>query len=195
MRNVYTPSKGDVTNDWGDRPLVVDLDGTLVSTDLLVESASAFVIANPVHAPRLIQWLWKSRSLLKHELAARTAIDAASLPYREEVLQWLRTEHGRGRRLVLASASDKTYVRQIADHLGIFEEAFGTDDGVNLKAGTKRDWLVQRFGDRGFDYVGNHPDDLSVWAAGNTAHVVGDERLVAKAAAVSTVGKIGRAHV
>lgn len=173
----------------GDRPLVVDLDGTLVATDLLAESVSAFLIASPGRALRLVQWLWKGRSLLKRELAARTEIDAASLPYREEVLQWLLAEHGRGRRLVLASASDRTLVQRIADHLGIFEEAFGTDDGVNLKAGNKRDLLVQRFGDRGFDYVGNHLDDLSVWEAGNIAHVVGNESLIAKAASVSTVGK------
>jgi 4-hydroxybenzoate polyprenyltransferase/phosphoserine phosphatase len=172
-----------------DRPLVVDLDGTLVSTDLLVETASAVVFKNPMDAPRLLRWLQAGRSRLKRELATRAPIDAAGLPYREEVLDWLRAERAEGRRLILASASDDRLAQQVADHLGIFDEAFGTLDGVNLKAAAKRDFLVRKFGDHGFDYVGNHLDDLVVWAACDTAHVVGDGRLVANASAVSKIGR------
>jgi 4-hydroxybenzoate polyprenyltransferase len=172
-----------------DRPLVVDLDGTLVSTDLLVESASAWVIREPLRAPSMLRWLRGGKERLKRELAARSEMDAGSLPYREDVLDWLRAEHANGRRLILASASDAQFVQQVAEHLGIFEEAYGTQDGVNLGAAAKRDLLVGRFGHQGYDYVGNHPDDVEVWAASDTAHVVGDGRLVAKAAAVSRIGR------
>jgi 4-hydroxybenzoate polyprenyltransferase len=168
---------------------VVDLDGTLLSTNLLVESASAAVISRPLHAPRLLSGLLGGRGQLKRDLASVTELDVASLPYREDVLSWLRAEHAEGRRLILASASDARFVQQIADHLGIFEQAFGTGESGNLKADAKRELLVSKFGDRGFDYIGNHRDDLAVWAAGDTAHVVADGRLAAKAA---TVCKLGR---
>jgi hydroxymethylpyrimidine pyrophosphatase-like HAD family hydrolase len=100
---------------------VVDLDGTLLSTDLLVESASAAVIKRPLRAPRLISGLRAGRYQFKSDLAALTTLDVASLPYNEEVLDWLRAEHAEGRRLILASASDARFVEAIADYLGIFD--------------------------------------------------------------------------
>jgi phosphoserine phosphatase len=171
------------------RPLAVDLDGTLVSTDMPVESASAVVIRQPLASVRLLSWLRAGKAQLKHELAKRASIDAATLPYHGEVLDWLRAEHAGGRRLVLASASDERIVRQVADHLGTFEAAHGSAPDFNCRSSAKRDLFVRTYGVRGYDYVGDHRHDLPVWASGSTAHVVGSERLVAKAAGVSSVGR------
>jgi 4-hydroxybenzoate polyprenyltransferase/phosphoserine phosphatase len=171
-------------------PLAVDLDGTLLSSDLLVESASAHLIRQPLALLQMLGWLADGKDRLKGELASRTDLDASVLPYHPEVLAWLREEHAGGRQLVLASASDQELVSAVSDHLGIFDEAWGTSPGVNLKSEAKRDLLVERFGEGGFDYVGNHADDLAVWDAAAEAHVVGSAALARRAEEVATVGEV-----
>ncbi|MFT4011592.1 MAG: hypothetical protein QM655_16285, partial [Nocardioidaceae bacterium] len=98
-----------------DVPLVVDLDGTLIRTDLLVETGSRFVVRRPWQAPRLVGWLRAGRGRLKAELAGRTEVDPTTLPYDARTLHWLGQQRAAGRRLVLASASDARLVRQVAD--------------------------------------------------------------------------------
>lgn len=169
-------------------PLAVDLDGTLVASDLLVEAASAHLLRRPLALPRMLGWLAGGRARFKAELAACTDFDPSLLPYHPEVLAWLREEHAAGRHLVLSSASDHRLVRQVADHLGIFSEHLGTAGGVNLKGPAKRDQLVSRYGEHGFDYVGDHRHDLPIWEASSTAHVVG-HRLAARVARTATVGR------
>lgn len=174
-------------------PLVVDLDGTLFTGDLLHEVASAYLVHRPTSAPRLIGWLRRGKATLKAELTARASVDPEVLPYHEDLLAWLREERHAGRRLVLASASDQHVVDQVAEHLGLFDEVLGSSGGVNLAAGAKRDLLVERYGERGFDYVGNHRHDLAVWRSARTAHVVSSSpRLVAQAGEVATLGRVFR---
>ncbi|MFT4288101.1 UbiA family prenyltransferase [Nocardioides sp.] len=164
-----------------DVPLVVDLDGTLIRTDLLLETASRFVTQQPWRLTRLPGWLVQGRSRLKAELTSQAEVDVSSLPYDDHTLGWLREEHAAGRRLVLASASDERLVRRVADHLGIFDEIHGSTSEVNLKGPRKRDLLVSRFGERGFDYVGDSRADEVVFDSALTAHRVARPRGRARA--------------
>ena len=152
--------------------LVVDLDGTLLKTDLLIETASQFLIDHPWHFYKLILWLAEGRSALKSHLAQASKIDVASLPYNDELLTWLRTEKTQGRSIVLATASHQALADKIAAHLGLFDDVLATGGTTNLKAEVKRDALIARFGVRGFDYVGNDWPDVSVWRSAAKAHVV-----------------------
>ena len=172
-------------------PLVVDLDGTLIKTDLLFETANRFVTHRLLRAPSLIGWLFRGRAVMKAELAERAAPDAATLPYHEPLLAWLHAEKASGRRLVLATASHRTLAEAVAGHLGIFDEVLATEGSVNLKSARKRDLLIARFGEGGYDYVGNDDADLAVWAAARHAHVVGaSPALLAKARAQSHVDRV-----
>lgn len=144
-------------------PLIVDVDGTLVRTDLLAESAFAAVRANPLDGLRIVAWLTSGRARLKAELAARVPLEPATLPYDETVLATLRREREAGRRIYLASASDHRYVAEIAEYLGLFDGVFGSDGHTNLRAEAKARTLVDAFGEGGFDYIGNHNSDLPVW--------------------------------
>jgi 4-hydroxybenzoate polyprenyltransferase len=174
-----------------DVPLVVDLDGTLLKTDLLVETASCFVTRHPARSLSLVGWLRRGRPQLKARLANAVALDVASLPYHEPLLAWLRREHAGGRRIVLATASHRLLAEQVARHLGLFDAVLATDGDLNLKAARKRDLLVSRYGDKGFDYVGNDAADLAVWPAARLAHVVSDSRsLVARARAIADIGQV-----
>lgn len=146
-------------------PLAVDLDGTLVKTDLLLESLIALLKQKPWRLFQLPAWLLKGRASFKQRVAAEVALDVSTLPYRTELLEFLRAERAQGRRLVLATAADGQIARKVADHLGLFDLVLSSDGAVNLADEVKRDRLVGEFGESGFDYAGNGRADLPVWAA------------------------------
>ena len=99
-------------------PLCVDLDGTLIHTDLLHEALIEFVKTRPGEAWRLPGWIAQGRAVLKQELAARIAVDPALLPYRADLIDHLRAEQARGREIHLVSASPRPWVEAVARHLG-----------------------------------------------------------------------------
>jgi 4-hydroxybenzoate polyprenyltransferase/phosphoserine phosphatase len=148
-------------------PLVVDLDGTLVRSDLLVESAFAHLGHNILAAVDLLSAIWHGKAALKAEIAAKTDIDVSRLPYDEDVVSLIREARAAGSKVYLASASNQRYVEAVAHHLGLFDGWFASNDSENLSAGLKARRLVEAFGEGGFDYVGNDGADLAVWSAAN----------------------------
>lgn len=149
-------------------PLVVDLDGTLLRSDLLIESAFAELGRSPTSIAAMIAALWQGKAALKALLAERQQLDPASLPYDQEILAYLRETMATGRPVYLASASHQTHVAKIASHLGL-SGWFATDAAINLSAEAKARRLVEAFGPRGFDYIGNHAHDLPVWRSARNA--------------------------
>lgn len=162
-------------------PLCIDLDGTLLRSDLLVESALSLLAARPWMLLVLPFWLLRGKAHLKRQLAIRVQLDPANLPYDKRVLDLLRASAGRHR--VLCTASDETLVRPLAEHLGCFEEVIASDGQRNLAGRRKAEALVQRFGDKGFDYAGNDVVDLAVWSHARGALVVNAGAALASAAA------------
>ncbi len=155
-------------------PLVVDLDDTLIKTDVLYESTLALLRRNPFWIAMVVLWLLRGRLYLKTQLAQRVALDPALLPYRADLLEFLKAERAAGRSLILATATHERLAQPIADHLGLFDAVLATTDTVNLKGHPKADALVKRFGERGFDYVGDSASDMAVWAVARNALVVGN---------------------
>ncbi|MFH2203045.1 MAG: UbiA family prenyltransferase [Elusimicrobiota bacterium] len=152
--------------------LCVDLDGSLVRTDLLAESLLLLLKRNPLFMLLLPFWLLRGRAAFKREIAARVSIDASLLPYNEEVVLYIKRERESGRRIVLATASDLRAAECVAEHLGFFDEIVASDGERNLAGEEKRDVLRQRFGVCGFDYVGDSFKDLPVFAAARKSFVV-----------------------
>ena len=153
-------------------PLVVDLDGTLIRSDLLVESFLALLGADPLAALRALGALRRGKAAFKAALADAAVIDVATLPFDEDVLAMVRAARAEGREVHLASASDHRYVAAVAGHLGLFDGAEGSSGGRNLSGPEKAQALVQRFGERGFDYLGDAAADAAVWARARTGYVV-----------------------
>ncbi|SOE80831.1 4-hydroxybenzoate polyprenyltransferase [Caballeronia arationis] len=165
------------------KPIVVDLDGTLIRSDVLVESGFAFLKSSPHRFYEPLGWLARGgKPALKSRLAERAHIDVSVLPYDGELVAWLREARAAGRTLVLATASHERFAAAIAAHLGIFDRVFATNERINLSAGRKRDALVEAYGEKGFDYVGNSHDDVPVWAAADRAYVVNPHAGVERAA-------------
>lgn len=165
------------------RPLIVDLDGTLLRSDMLVESLFSFIRHNPFKVFAPFFWLLGGKANLKAKLAAAVPLDVATLPYDSEVIAFLEQEKTTGCTLVLATASHQNYAKAIADHLGLFDRVLATHGETNLSASTKRDVLVNEYGEKGFDYFGNSRDDLKVWPSAHKAYLANPEIGVEKAAA------------
>ncbi|MGH6737164.1 MAG: haloacid dehalogenase-like hydrolase [Methyloceanibacter sp.] len=144
-------------------PLVVDLDGTLIRSDLLIESAFAHLGQNPLRILGLLSALFRGKAALKAHIAKATAIDVTGLPYDESVLALIRDARAEGRPVYLVSASNERYVSAVAAHLGVFDGWFASDSSENLSSAAKADRLVSVFGGGGFDYLGNGEADLAVW--------------------------------
>ena len=156
-----------------DQPvLVVDLDGTLIHTDMLHESALKLFRDRPLDTLRIPLWLSRGKAVLKEQLASRTHVDPKTLPYNTALLSWLKSQKSEGRRLVLCTASDRSIADGIARHLDLFDEVMASDGTLNLAGPQKAQALVARFGDKGFDYAGNSEADLAVWAHARQAIVV-----------------------
>lgn len=143
--------------------LAVDLDGTLLRSNMLHETFwSAFSrdwrlpFAAAMH-------LRQGRAALKRMLVSRSDVNVAALPYDDEVLEYVRDWRARGGKAILVTATDQHLAELIADHLGVFDEAVGSDGLRNLKGRHKADYLVQRFGKGGYAYVGDTHADIPVW--------------------------------
>jgi 4-hydroxybenzoate polyprenyltransferase len=161
-------------------PLAVDLDGTLIATDLLWESLFQLLRQNPLCLFLVPFWLLSGKARLKCEIAVRIDIDPASLPYREPFLQRLREERAAGRRIVLATAAPRKFAASIAAHLGVFDHVISTDRGANMAAKRKAQALTEAYGDGGFDYAGNSRADISVFDAARQAIVVAPDRAASR---------------
>ncbi|MDS4028862.1 MAG: UbiA family prenyltransferase [Candidatus Contendobacter sp.] len=153
-------------------PLCIDLDGTLLNSDLLLEAAFAQLKQAPLSVRHWPRWLAVGKSRLKAEIAARVELDIATLPYNRELLVFLRKQKEQGRTLVLVTASHRRFADEIAAHLGLFDTVLATDGDRNLAGPYKAETLVERYGERGFDYAGNAAVDLVVWRHARRAIVV-----------------------
>jgi 4-hydroxybenzoate polyprenyltransferase/phosphoserine phosphatase len=152
--------------------LCIDLDGTLVRSDLLLESALRALRERPAGALAALLGLVKGRANFKRRLALLVDLRVDLLPYRPAVVALAESAQGSGRPVVLATASNRKYADQVAAHLGVFDSVQASDDRTNLSAHTKAQALVRLYGEKGYDYVGDSHKDLEVWRHARRAIVV-----------------------
>lgn len=162
-------------------PLVVDLDGTLIRSDLLIESFMLLIKESPFNIFRVLFWLLKGKAFLKAEIARHVDVPVELLPYNQELIEFLKAEKARGREIILATASHQRYAHSVAQHLGLFDDVLATDNERNLSGTAKRTALTERYGEKQYVYAGNAPVDLKVWDHCHQAIVVADKALVKQA--------------
>lgn len=155
------------------RPLCVDLDGTLVATDTLWESVVLLMRQRPWLVLLAPLWLFGGRAAFKRRVATHVSLRAASLPYREDLVEALRGARERGRKIVLVTAADRDVAAPVAQHLDLFDEVFASDGEQNLKASVKGEHLVKAYGEGGFDYVGDALADIPVFERAARGYLVG----------------------
>ena len=169
-------------------PLIVDLDGTLIRTDMMWEAIAQILRRNPLTIFQILFWWSRGRAKLKQKLAARYSANPANLPYHEPFLAWLHAEKKSGRKIILATASDLKLAQPIAAHIGLFDEVFASDGKTNLRSENKAKLLVEKFGREGFDYAGNSSADFAVWQAARGAVIVNASPRVRAVAATKKTG-------
>ena len=152
-------------------PLVVDLDGTLTPTDTLMESIIKVIKQSPLNLVRLPFWLMKGRAGFKESIAAHGSISVEHLPYRELLLDYLREEKKRGRKIILATAAHHSIAHKVADHLGLFDQVLATEAGHNLKGRAKLQAIQENVGGA-FVYAGDSQADVPIWKAAQAAVLV-----------------------
>ncbi|MDC0471012.1 hypothetical protein OAO13_06490 [Candidatus Pseudothioglobus singularis] len=153
-------------------PLIVDLDHTLIDTDLLFLSSLGVLSKRPWLIGHYLFWLFKGKGFLKDQLVRRFEINIPELPYNESVISYIMERKKEGCKIVLATASHKNYAFAVAKHLKIFDDVMATNKNFNLSGQNKADTLVDRFGEKNFDYMGDHMRDLPVWEVSRLSIIV-----------------------
>lgn len=160
-------------------PLAVDMDGTLLETDVLAEGMRRVWRASPlIFASACTALALGGRPPFKRAIAAAAALDIDALLVRTEFLNWLVAEKASGRTLCLATAADRITAEKVGARIGLFDQILASDGAVNLKAHAKRRALEARFPD-GFAYAGDSAADLAVWAGAKAIVLVGARPSVA----------------
>ncbi len=172
----------DARSDTTHVALAVDLDGTLIAADLFWESLFQLLRRQPWALFLLPFWLFVGKARLKSEIAQRVDLDVANLPYRRDVIELLKTERqaGSGRRVILATGSHQKFAEAVSRHLGLFDAILATSASCNMTSKRKRDALIGKYGDGGFDYFGNSRADIPVFDAARTSIVVAPDRAASK---------------
>ena len=163
------------------KPLCVDLDGTLLRTDTLIEGLVS-ILSGEAGAGRLSGFAGTSHAAFKQRVAAAARLSPETLPFNAELIEFLRSQKRAGRKLVLATGADERTARDIADYLGLFDEVVASDGLCNLDGKEKVEELVRRYGDKGFDYAGSDRADLAVWGVADGIVMVNAPRNVARKA-------------
>lgn len=168
-------------------PLCVDLDGSLIASDTLLQSMLGLLRRGWLFILWLPLWLLRGRAAFKARIADHFVPDASLLPYRPDLLSWLEAQRAAGRSLVLCTGANHAVAEAVARHLSMFDAVIASDGTNNLTGSRKLARLVDEYGARGYDYVGNEARDLKVWAQSRRAIVVGPERLAQQAAELCPV--------
>jgi len=163
-------------------PLVADCDGTLLRTDTLLEGVFCLLGQKPLAALKL-PWLARRGPLaLKGYLAEYSLKNADLFPVNSEVALELEKARGQGRKIYLASAACRPVAEKVAARFPFFSGVLASEAGCNLKGAAKADRLVRKFGEKGFDYIGDSEADAPVWRAARVALVASADRRVQKTA-------------
>lgn len=167
------------------KPVIVDLDGSLIHTDTLLESFMVLLRSNPLWVLLVPFWLLGGKANLKNRIAEKVDLDIGLLPYNPAVIDYVRQQHEAGHLCYLATGTVEKYARAIADHIGVFDGVYATDAQTNLTGTNKARLMNELYGENGYIYIGNHHVDLKLWRHAEEAVVVSNSQsLVKKAAAV-----------
>lgn len=172
------------------RPLVLDLDGTLLRTDMLLECIVAALRQNPLIFFSILLWALQGRAVLKQRLALQAAPDMATLPVDQRVVALAKAAAASGRTVVLATATTETLARGLAERFPFISRVIASDATTNLKGRAKAEALSKAFPD-GFDYAGDSAADLPVFAAAHSIIVVrASASVVARAKALGKPAEV-----
>ena len=155
-----------------DIPLIIDLDGTLTDSDTLYISIRKCIKKNIFNIFVILLFLIKGKSFLKSYLSIYYLVDPKEITYNKKTLELIKFEKNKKRKIILCSASNIRQVEEIANHLNCFDKVYGSDKKNNLRGKNKLKLIIELFGEKGFDYVGNDFSDICIWKKANLAYAI-----------------------
>ena len=153
-------------------PLFVDLDGTLLKTDILFEEILILLKRNIFYCLALLFWLARGRAYLKFQLSKRVDMPVESLPVNTEFLRYLHMQKKENRELILISGSNQKSVDEVNNHMKLFDSTFGSDENVNLTSRAKLKKIEMLTKGKPFSYAGNSREDTVIWNKASQAVIV-----------------------
>lgn len=156
----------------GSPPLVLDLDGALMATDLAAETLLLYLKPNPLRLFVVLGWLLKGRAHLKRKLAEAASPLVELPPVREEVAAYAQAQAEAGREVHVAAPAHGALAAQLAARFAFLKGLAGSDGAVDLQGRRKAEALAARF-PGGFAYAGDAAADLAVWAVAAEAVFTG----------------------
>ena len=164
--------------------LFVDLDGTLIKSDLLFECLVP-IIKNYFYAIFLAPfWLLKGKAYLKDKFSDLVSINPEILPYNNNVLEYIRKEKENGSKIILATASNIKLAKSISDYLGIFDDVIASSKEENLKGKNKLNkiklYIKNNNINKEFSYIGDSEADVKIFNETNIPIVVGNKNVFNK---------------
>jgi len=171
-------------------PLLVDLDGAILATDTLFETTILFLKKSPFIFFMLFIWLLKGKHVLKEELSKRTHLNVETLPYRQDVIDYLEQQSKQGRKIILCTGSWVGIGQRVANQFAFISDVIATNHDGNLTGRAKAKIAKEMWGERLFDYMGNEKKDLQIWKIARRAIVVGNEHLARAAKDVTELEKV-----
>jgi len=140
--------------------LYIDMDGTLLKGDTLVEGLWALLRSNPLVILLLPVWLTYGRARLKHEVGLRTSLDVDTLPVNRDFVSFLEEEAGKGRTIRMATGANEIVARKVAARFPFISECIASDKDINLTSSAKLEQIQRSVS--AFDYAGNSTADITL---------------------------------
>jgi 4-hydroxybenzoate polyprenyltransferase len=155
-------------------PLILDIDGTLLKSDLLWESMAALATNHPLKSLLIPIFIARGRPVLKDFLARESGLEVGEVPLSPSAMEMIGRAEAEGRMVILASGSPQSMVDAMAKRVGA-SEGWGTDRKVNLTGSSKLKRILDEH--ESFDYVGNSWVDIPMWKEARKAIAINPKRL------------------
>ena len=169
------------------RPLCVDLDGTLIKTDSIIETLLIAIKKSPVLILLFPFWLLMGKNYFKNRIVKYGIPDVSIFPYNEEVIELIKNAKSQGRTTVLSTATREEIATAVGEHTQLFDEVICSTDTFNNRSSNKANVLINKFGDKGFDYIGNGYSDIAVFERADKSILISDNKhLIRKVSAVNS---------
>ena len=111
--------------------LVVDVDGTLIQGNLLVEGLAQLLARAPAKVLALLPWLLRGRAFLKRKVAEAATVAPETLVRNPQVAAEIEAARNASRPVHLATGADALAAAPVAMAIGA-GDVFASDGRANL---------------------------------------------------------------
>jgi len=166
------PRAGGQLGMGAEKPLVLDVDGTFLRTDLMLESLWAGLGRAPRETLAAVRATLGRPAAFRREVTRLVPPRVDLLPIRVEIAERALAASEAGREVVLVSGADDGLIDRLAGYYG-FTAGLGADGRRDVAGEGRAAVLKSAFGLRGYDYAGDSAGDRAAWLAADRAVVVG----------------------